>query len=691
MISLSSCTGQDPLYCDADTPCAAGLICDEASRTCIEGAGKLPLGSACQSRERCLSGFCVDGVCCDSSCEGACQSCAAKEKPGTCAFATKGEDRRGDCALAPPPPSCAQGVLSFSACDGNGRCAPTVKDCGGYNCDAAGKACKTSCAPSSSDCSATARCVEGKCVEHLGLGQACATYDSVCESGHCVDGVCCRESACSTCQVCNTPGSPGTCSPAKDGTPCGKKKSFCDDSSSTSAIKAEQCQSQACKVVTVSSFDPYRCETTSSGGAACSSSCHSNGGCTTGLCDLFDALNTCPNAKNICYVDESKTCPTTGTGTLQDPYCKIQACLDNLTPYVAIANGTYPENLTAKANVQLISTGTTGSIFKEFKAQDQVAQVLLRPSKSDLPGISISQNYRAVIYGFDIQFNSSSTASKPLVEVQAAASAKLKTCSLSGINKTSSSCFALNTTGANMASAVLDDVSLSVCSLCIDAPKGNLTVQNSILAGCSNNGLKHEGGKLTVSNTGVLDNGTAGIVTYNADVMLDRILLSHNAGDGLMLNGNSTGFGSNLLITGNASIGLTISANSKAFTFTNLTVVDNGQQEMKCDAPATFYNSIVWDTANTDIFSGGCAFNSSAVKATSPVPGNGNINDDPMLVISTSTWGYSPTSNSPCIDRGRDQVSGFSPMPALDILGKPRFVKKKSLPNTIDMGAVEVQ
>jgi alpha-tubulin suppressor-like RCC1 family protein len=40
------------------------------------GASPLPVGHACNAREACGTGFCVDGVCCDSACGGVCSACA---------------------------------------------------------------------------------------------------------------------------------------------------------------------------------------------------------------------------------------------------------------------------------------------------------------------------------------------------------------------------------------------------------------------------------------------------------------------------------------------------------------------------------------------------------------------------------------------------------------------------------------
>ncbi len=51
------------------------------------------------------------------------------------------------------------------------------------------------------------------------LGASC-TSDEYCDSGHCVDGVCCESACDGICRSCSVPGSEGLCLPAPDGTPC---------------------------------------------------------------------------------------------------------------------------------------------------------------------------------------------------------------------------------------------------------------------------------------------------------------------------------------------------------------------------------------------------------------------------------------------------------------------------------------
>jgi hypothetical protein len=52
--------------------------------------GRRDLGAACASERDCYSNQCVDGVCCDSACEGACEACDVAGQEGTCSVLARG-------------------------------------------------------------------------------------------------------------------------------------------------------------------------------------------------------------------------------------------------------------------------------------------------------------------------------------------------------------------------------------------------------------------------------------------------------------------------------------------------------------------------------------------------------------------------------------------------------------------------
>ena len=94
--------------------------------------GQLTNGGACKAATDCASGYCVDGVCCNTACAGACRSCALASARGTCTpIAANSLDNRNVCK--------DQGVASCGTngrCDGAGGCAKyaTGTVCGGEKC-----------------------------------------------------------------------------------------------------------------------------------------------------------------------------------------------------------------------------------------------------------------------------------------------------------------------------------------------------------------------------------------------------------------------------------------------------------------------------------------------------------------------------------------------------------------------------
>jgi len=114
------------------------------------------VGSACTGNSDCPSGNCVDGICCDPSCTGTCQSCAL--------------------AVTAQP---------------NGTCAPVGLGLQTSNsCNTGSLACNGSTGP-------------GSCTTLTAQGQAC-TSNSQCVTGNCVDGICCGSTCSNTCQSCAT-------------------------------------------------------------------------------------------------------------------------------------------------------------------------------------------------------------------------------------------------------------------------------------------------------------------------------------------------------------------------------------------------------------------------------------------------------------------------------------------------------
>jgi hypothetical protein len=74
---------------DPELECASGMTCNGAGAC---GAASTPgnkaRGEICSAASECGSGFCKDGVCCNSACNKACESCST----GTCTTVTRNQD-----------------------------------------------------------------------------------------------------------------------------------------------------------------------------------------------------------------------------------------------------------------------------------------------------------------------------------------------------------------------------------------------------------------------------------------------------------------------------------------------------------------------------------------------------------------------------------------------------------------------
>jgi N-acetylneuraminic acid mutarotase len=210
----------DDTACAPDAFCAfCGPVLDVIVPCCTF---KLPDGSPCAAPNECLSGNCIDDVCCDSACDGLCSACTAAKKgagdDGVCGAIPAAQDPEDDC---PDQESttcgldgfcdgegacrryaagtlCAEGSCSGTIadpagfCDGNGACIDAEpKDCSPFSCLSG--VCPTICT-SDIHCSPGTYCDAPLCLPKKAAGAACAG-ESQCLTGSCADGVCC-EGAC---------------------------------------------------------------------------------------------------------------------------------------------------------------------------------------------------------------------------------------------------------------------------------------------------------------------------------------------------------------------------------------------------------------------------------------------------------------------------------------------------------------
>lgn len=200
--------------CTSDPECIVGAHCT-AQGTCVPKANN---GAACASEAECATGSCIDGICCESPCDGQCEACNVPALSGTpdgvCraitgsprggreACTATGTDCGGSCdgtatkkcaypnaVKACGASSCANGTEYKAHCDGKGACgAPVGNACVKFACGET--AYKSSCA-ADSDCAPEFKCDVAKkdCVpssaqcdgEHTlvasgGLSTDCAPY-----------------------------------------------------------------------------------------------------------------------------------------------------------------------------------------------------------------------------------------------------------------------------------------------------------------------------------------------------------------------------------------------------------------------------------------------------------------------------------------------------------------------------------
>ncbi len=296
----------------------------DASCPAVAPAVKKGLGLACACNIECGSGFCVDGVCCNLACSGACVSCNLAGKMGECApVAVAAPDPHSICKKEDPstcsqdgtcnglggcakfktgtmckPSACSGGeLIPASICNGNGTCiVGNPIACAPYAC--IDNACRASCT-NSADCATPNLCRD---IPGLGLscgkkmlGQDCK-LPVECASNFCADGVCCDSGCSGKCMYCKSPDKRGRCTPvAAD---VGDQRAaagvtdptkICVDQGSTSCGTNGKCNGNG------------GCQTYSNGTVCRAESCdaatsryNSEGVCQNGSCAVSDPLVCAP-------------------------------------------------------------------------------------------------------------------------------------------------------------------------------------------------------------------------------------------------------------------------------------------------------------------------------------------------------------------------------------------------------------
>ncbi|MDI1483685.1 MopE-related protein [Polyangium sp. y55x31] len=330
--------------CGTNSDCVTDL-CNQATKICTQKE----LGESCGKTAECASGYCVDGVCCNEACNGACQACTNALKGGGangfCGSVSDNTDPDNDCATNLPatckstgvciggscanypagttcePASCSGPATENQAdiCDGNGACLEKVeKDCTPYAC--VGSACKTACV-ADGECATGYYCNAPQCQLKRTNGQSCALA-SQCQSGNCVDGVCCNDACGGTCLACNVSGSLGTC------TTIATNQDPANECPNGSCDGLGQCQ----KIIGSSCTVNAQCASGNCvDGVCCNTSCL--GTCLA--CDLAGTLGTCsPIPANGDPANEcpNGACAGNGTcqGTVSTPCTMPSQCANNI-------------------------------------------------------------------------------------------------------------------------------------------------------------------------------------------------------------------------------------------------------------------------------------------------------------------------------------------------------------------------
>lgn len=364
----SACLGQCR-RCRADGRCEYLPIGSEEVGDCLAsdetcGPGGVcvgTLGSVCGSGSDCVSGHCVDGVCCNEACDGTCESCMN----GTCAGISGSPDLtcpapsmcfgRDQCVGLEGTPcvvngECVSGHCAFangvgiccdSACEGAcetclganpGQCEPVFSAendgrCENPDwCDAnaeCGPIEGSSCNP---DCPLGWVCLAGTCVRPAPDGTMCGS-DQACVSGHCIDGVCCESRCDGICQRCDI--IDGECLAAETGTDpdlecgvgiCSREAGGCAGRPGEACGDDDECASGHCEGFTC-------CE------RECDGPCES---CSTGECvpvdgDTASCMNELVCAAGLCLGDVGASCGndnTCASGSCFSGTCCAHDCTD---------------------------------------------------------------------------------------------------------------------------------------------------------------------------------------------------------------------------------------------------------------------------------------------------------------------------------------------------------------------------
>lgn len=199
------------------TPCDDGLFCTRVD-TCDGRRACVGSGSTCDDRSACTVDSCSESTdtCTNTPIAdaciigGECVADGATHPAYPCLYCDPRADAR-DWSRRPEGTVCGEArcsggrLVTAATCSTTGAClvGMSTRCAAGYCADAT--TCVDGECPGSSFCAPS-----GVCELRRANGSSCAS-DEECESGACVDGICCNDACTGTCESCAVPGSVGSC------------------------------------------------------------------------------------------------------------------------------------------------------------------------------------------------------------------------------------------------------------------------------------------------------------------------------------------------------------------------------------------------------------------------------------------------------------------------------------------------
>lgn len=260
-------SGSCATSCTSDAQCQSTYYCTTSGTPGVCALKKVQ-GDPCAGANQCGAGLsCVDGYCCNDTCTGQCERCNAPGNLGSC-IPTQGAPTApraacggagvgtvcertcdgidtdactypsgNECRMA----SCSNGTATLAATCLSGGCELVTQGCGAYVCGAT--ACRTTCS-SNTHCSTGNFCDGSVCAPLRMRGQDCTT-GTQCQSGNCVNAVCCDSPSCAAGSSCALTNHRGECrktigTGCMNDTECGSDQ--CADSVCCNADCAGQCE-----------------------------------------------------------------------------------------------------------------------------------------------------------------------------------------------------------------------------------------------------------------------------------------------------------------------------------------------------------------------------------------------------------------------------------------------------------------